>query len=106
MKQISKICWWINICCILVLLPQFLGVAHSQPLAEKKYSSIIWDYLSTLSGFGPRYVGTRGYENTLDLIRQVGLEFADDVLEHPFVIKRHNGEKLKMRMYNDCNSLI
>jgi len=80
----------------LVLLPQFLGVAHSQPFAEKKYSSIIWNYLNTLSGFGPRYVGTRGYENTLDLIRQVGLEFADDVLEHPFMIKRHNGETLKM----------
>jgi Zn-dependent M28 family amino/carboxypeptidase len=41
-------------------------------------------------------VGTRGYDNTLNLIRQVGAEFADDVLEHPFVIKRHNGKEMQM----------
>jgi len=56
----------------------------------------MWNYLGTLSGFGPRYVGTKGYDKALNLIRQVGAEFADDVLEHPFIIKRHNGKQMRM----------
>ena len=92
----SKIYWWTGIWCMLILLSKFSGVTHAQPFPKEKYSRVMWNYLDTLSGFGPRYVGTRGYDNTLNLIRQVGAEFADDVLEHPFVIKRHNGKQMQM----------
>ena len=96
MIKSSKIYWWTGIWCMLILLPKFSGVTHAQSFSKEKYSRIIWNYLDALSGFGPRYVGTRGYDNTLNLIRQVGAEFADDVLEHPFVIKRHNGKEMQM----------
>ena len=82
--------------CMLVVSAKFSEEAYAQSFTEEKYSKVIWNYLITLSGFGPRYVGTNGYEKTLKLIRQVGKEFADNVLEHPFVIKRHNGEQIRM----------
>jgi Zn-dependent M28 family amino/carboxypeptidase len=41
-------------------------------------------------------VGTKGYEETLQLIRQVGAEFADEVVEHPFFIKQHDGRQRQM----------
>ena len=85
-------CW-----CILIFLFGFLEEADAQSYAKEKYSRTMWSYLKTLSDFGPRYIGTRGYDKTLKLIRQVGDEFADEVLEHPFILKRHNSEQMEMR---------
>ena len=78
------------------LLSCFPGTVQAQPPDPESYRGILWNYLETLSGFGPRYTGTPGYERTLQLIRQAGREFADAVLEHPFAIQRHNGEQLRM----------
>ena len=96
MKQSRKIYWWTSIWCVLILSFKFSGVVHAQPFAEEKYSKIVWNYLGELAGFGPRFVGTKGYDDTLQLIRQVGEEFANNILEHPLVIQRHSGEMMRM----------
>jgi len=83
-------------CCVFVFLFGLLEEANAQPYDKEKYSRTIWSYLKTLSNFGPRYLGTKGYDKTLKLIRQVGNEFADEVLEHPFIFKRHNSEQMEM----------
>tara|TARA_B110000438_G_scaffold126848_1_gene123336 strand:- start:474 stop:1445 length:972 start_codon:yes stop_codon:yes gene_type:complete len=82
--------------CVFVFLFGFLDEVNAQSYAKEKYSRTIWSYLKTLSNFGPRYLGTKGYDKTLKLIRQVGDEFADEVLEHPFTFKRHNSEQIEM----------
>jgi Zn-dependent M28 family amino/carboxypeptidase len=56
----------------------------------------MWNYLEELSELGPRYVGTKGYDRTLRLIRNVGTEFADEVLEHPFFVTQHGGGQRQM----------
>jgi hypothetical protein len=56
----------------------------------------MWNYLEELSELGPRYVGTKGYDRTLRLIRNVGAEFADEVLEHSFFVKQHSGGQKQM----------
>ena len=76
---------------VAVLLLGFPEQANAKPYAKERYSRIIWNYLEELSELGPRYVGTKGYGKTLQLIRRVGAEFADEVLEHPFIIKEHGG---------------
>jgi len=96
LKKTSKIYLWAAVLCVLSFLSSFEGMAQAEPFAKDKYSQIMWNYLETLSEFGPRYVGTKGYSQTLDLLRHVGAESADDVLEHPFVITRHNGEQMRM----------
>ena len=82
--------------CMLILLSGFSWAANAQSYAEEKYSRVMWNYLEVLSEFGPRYVGTKGYGKTLQLIRRVGAEFADEVLEHSFLTKQHNGEQVQM----------
>ncbi|SVD74737.1 uncharacterized protein METZ01_LOCUS427591, partial [marine metagenome] len=67
-----------------------------KPYAKERYSRIVWNYLEKLSELGPRYVGTKGYGKTLQLIRRVGAEFADEVLEHPFIVKEHGGGERQM----------
>ena len=96
MKISIKDCSWIAVWCMLIIFSVFPGTARAEPFAEEKYSRIMWGYLETLSGFGPRYVGTKGYTQVLDLLRRVGAQFADDVLEHPFIVTRHNGEQTRM----------
>ena len=82
--------------CISILLLGFPGIVNPQPHAKGEYSKIMWNYLEALSDFGPRYAGTKGYDKALQLIRQVGAQFADEVLEHPFLLKRHSGEPVQM----------
>ena len=96
LKKVSKAHYWTRIWYMQLILLSSSGMAHGQTLNEEKYSVIMWNYLEVLSSFGPRYVGTKGYGKTLKLIRQVGEDFADAVVEHPFAIKRHNGEQVKM----------
>ena len=74
----------------------FSEVVNAQSYATGKYSRIMWNYLEVLSELGPRYVGTRGYGKTQRLIRRVGAEFADKVLEHPFLVKQHGGGQRQM----------
>ena len=64
-----------------VFLFSFSEMVNAQSYAREKYSKIMWNYLEVLSGFGPRYVGTKGYSKTLRLIRSVGAEFADEAIE-------------------------
>ena len=96
MKKFISICIFICFCFPPYFLLGFPEVANAQSYDKEKYSRIMWRYLEVLSGFGPRYIGTKGYGETLQLIRQVGTEFADEVLEHPFSFTRHNGEKMEM----------
>ena len=78
------------------LLFCFSETAYAQPAEFERYRNTLWGYLETLTDFGPRYAGTLGYDRTLQLLRQVGREFADEVVEHPFVIRRENGEQVRM----------
>ena len=79
-----------------VFLFSFSEMVNAQSYAREKYSKIMWNYLEVLSGFGPRYVGTKGYSKTLRLIRRVGAEFADEVIEHSFFVKQHGGGQRQM----------
>jgi hypothetical protein len=78
------------------LLFCFSETAYAQPAEFERYRNTLWGYLETLTDFGPRYAGTLGYDRTLQLLRQAGREFADEVVEHPFVIRRENGEQVRM----------
>ena len=69
---------------------------NAQPYNSERYSKVMWNYLEVLSEFGPRYVETEGYEKTLRLIKRVGGEFADEVLEHTFFVKQHDGGQRQM----------
>jgi Zn-dependent M28 family amino/carboxypeptidase len=64
------------------------GVSASASPAGKDYKAILWGYLKTLDGFGPRFPGTPGYEKTRQLIREVGAKYADQVHEHRFTVSR------------------
>ena len=81
---------------VAVLLLGFPEQVNAKPYAKERYSRIVWNYLEELSELGPRYVGTKGYGKTLQLIRRVGAEFADEVLEHPFIVKEHGGGERQM----------
>ena len=74
----------------------FFQTVNAQPYNSEKYSKVMWNYLEVLSAFGPRYVKTEGYEKTLRLIKRVGGEFADEVLEHTFFVKQHDGGQRQM----------
>ena len=41
-------------------------------------------------------MGTKGYSKTLRLIRRVGAEFADEVIEHSFFVKQDGGGQRQM----------
>ena len=76
-----------------IFLLGFPEIVNAQTTyAKEKYSRIMWNYLEVLSELGPRYVGTKGYGKTLRLIRRVGAEFADEVLEHSFFVKQGGGQ--------------
>lgn len=60
------------------------------------YSDSAWNHLKTLTGFGPRNFGGPGYFKTMELIRRVGGEYADAVVDQPFPLAWGNGKKLKM----------
>ena len=82
---------------IALFLFVFSGTVNAQQTySVENYSRIMWNHLEMLSELGPRYVGTKGYGKTLQLIRHVGAEFADKVVEHPFVVKQHDGRQRQM----------
>ena len=90
----TRIC--IYLWSMAVFLFSFSEMVNAQSNVREKYSKIMWSYLEVLSGFGPRYVGTQGYSKTLRLIRSVGAEFADEVIEHSFFVKQHGGGQRQM----------
>ncbi|MEE9258605.1 MAG: M28 family peptidase [Nitrospinaceae bacterium] len=59
------------------------------------YSKILWGYLETLVGFGPRNPGSGGYVRTARLIKSVGRDTADQVIEHAFNLHRKGDEILQ-----------
>jgi glutaminyl-peptide cyclotransferase len=81
---------------VTFFLVAFSEIVNAQLYDKEKYSKVMWNYLEVLSEFGPRYVGTKGYEKTLRLIKRVGGEFADEVLEHTFFVKQHGGGQRQM----------
>ena len=70
--------------------------AFASPIDSQKYSRIIWNYLETLCAFGPRNPGSEGYRETLTLIRKVGEKYADQVMEHPFLVRTTNSSSMEM----------
>ena len=83
----------------ILILSAFLVLfkpAISEAVVSEKYSGIIWNYLEKLCGFGPRNPGSEGYLKTLELIRQVGKKYADDVVEQPFLVQISDGKKIPM----------
>ena len=90
----TRIC--ISLWSMAFFLFSFSEMGNAQSFARDKYSKIMWNHLETLSGFGPRYVGTKGYNKTLRLIRRIGAEFADEVIEHSFFVKQHGGGQRQM----------
>ena len=77
--------------CLVLLKP-----AIPEAVENEKYSKIIWGYLETLCGFGPRYSGSEGYLEALKLIRRVGNKYADRVVEQPFQVQVSEGKNLRM----------
>jgi glutaminyl-peptide cyclotransferase len=77
--------------CLVLLRP-----ATPEAMGGEKYSQIIWNYLETLCGFGPRNPGSEGYQETLELIRRVGKKYADQVVEQPFLVQVSEGKKIRM----------
>jgi len=70
------------------------GVSGAEEL--ESYSQSAWNYLQTLTGFGPRNFGSPGYFKTRDLIKKVGAEYADGVDVQTFSYSKANGEILEM----------
>lgn len=83
---------------LIAILPGFWGFASGHAEAEElqSYSKNAWHYLKTLTGFGPRNPGSPGYLKTIDLIKQVGAEYADGVDVQTFAFSTSKGEVLKL----------
>lgn len=73
-----------------------MNTVAGDKVVNEKYSRIIWEYLETLCGFGPRNPGSEGYRETIELIRRVGNKYADRVVEHPFRVQVSEGKKISM----------
>ncbi|MCH8313434.1 MAG: M28 family peptidase [Nitrospinae bacterium] len=80
------------------MLLGFLGMGPKTVGSEElqSYSQSAWNYLKTLTGFGPRNFGSPGYFRTIDLIRKVGEEYADGVDVQTFPVHQGNGKTLQM----------
>ena len=80
---------------VILLLSSQSG--YGEDLYAQKYSRVIWSYLERLCAFGPRNLGSEGYRKTLDLIRKVGEKYADQVIEHPFLVNTADGTTRNMK---------
>lgn len=81
---------------ILVWVLLWGQIGFGNTLVSEKYSRVIWNYLETLCAFGPRNLGSEGYRETLNLIRKVGEKYADQVVEHPFLVRTSKGSSQAM----------
>jgi len=73
-----------------------MNFVSGDPLVDEKYSLIIWKYLEKLCELGPRNPGSKGYKDTIKLIRRVGMKYADRVVEHPFMVELSEGKTISM----------
>ncbi|MBI4384112.1 MAG: M28 family peptidase [Nitrospinae bacterium] len=84
----------------LLLAAVFLSPVYSPARAElpgaQKYGKILWGYLETLCGFGPRNPGGEGHRRAREFIKQTGLKYADGVTEQKFVYPLPGGGELPM----------
>ncbi len=89
---------FIKIISILILGVCLVSVKTetSEAIDREKYSRIIWNYLEELCEFGPRNPGSKGYLETIELIRRVGKKYADRVVEKPFLVQASEGENIRM----------
>ena len=85
---------------IFYLIP--MNSVSGDPVVNKKYSQIIWKYLEKLCEFGPRNPGSKGYKDTIKLISQVGMKYADHVVEYPFKVQLSEGKTT--RKNESCQS--
>ena len=53
----------------LTVLLILMNVMSSDTVVNEKYSRIIWGYLEKLCEFGPRNPGSKGYRDTIKLIK-------------------------------------
>jgi glutaminyl-peptide cyclotransferase len=83
---------------LIAILLGFLGIEanHAEARELQSYSQSAWKYLKTLTGFGPRNFGSAGYFKTIDLIKKVGSEVADEVDVQTFTFSKTDGTALKM----------
>ncbi len=83
---------------LILMLLGFWGIGSGAAQAEElqSYSQSAWNYLKTLTGYGPRNFGSSGYFKTMDLIKKVGAEYADGVDVQTFPYPKANGEILEM----------
>ena len=68
----------------------------SEAIYEEKYSQIIWSYLEELCELGPRNPGSKGYLRTIELIRRVGEQYSNRIVEKPFWVQVSENEKIRM----------
>ena len=74
----------------------FPGPLKAETGELRPYSAVSWNYLKTLTGFGPRNFGSPGYIKTVELLVETGKKYADAVEVQPFFITNGEGEKLQM----------
>lgn len=77
--------------CSLMLNPK-----PGRTLEANHYKSLIWGYLETLCGFGPRNPGSTGHLRTREFIKHIGAQFADEVKEQEFVYSPRGAAPVKM----------
>ena len=73
-----------------------IKIGTSEAVNTEKYSRIIWEYLELLCEFGPRNPGSKGYFETIDLIRRVGKKYADRFVEKPFLVQASEEKNIRM----------
>ncbi|GJL77534.1 MAG: glutamine cyclotransferase [Nitrospinaceae bacterium] len=84
---------------LLIGIIVFHGASDSRPAEAQKlqdYSQITWNYLKTLTGFGPRNPGSSGHFKTMELIKRVGEKYADVGEEQKFFFPSGDGNKIQM----------
>ncbi|MFQ5449270.1 MAG: M28 family peptidase [Nitrospinaceae bacterium] len=62
----------------------------------RPYRQIAWNHLKTLTGYGPRFPGSPGYFQTVERIKQVGREYADEMDVQKFSLPRAKHGPLTM----------
>ncbi len=72
------------------------SLANAELAKTQGYGKILWGYLETLCGFGPRNPGGEGHRRAREFIKETGLKYADGVTEQKFVYPLSNGGELPM----------
>ncbi len=74
----------------------FSLTCFAESRAQESAPNPAWNYLKTLTGFGPRYPGSPGHARTIAFLKQVGEQYADSVREQAFTHDRSGAEPLAL----------